>query len=387
MAMCARCPSSSIRLLLLVLLGGAACSDDGSPQRPAVNADAAGAEDASSSDRDASIRMDDASVCSASTTLCGQGCVDTEVDASNCGACEHDCLGGTCSEGRCSPVELADQLEFVTELAIGADGAFAGGHDTNAFGVPLVRIPFTGGSPVTLAEDVNAEQLGIRDGYLYVGDSLIGLQRMLLGGGELDLYSSTDCGIFAFDADGWFCTISSNLADIVRIADNGVGTPIVRREFFPQMLAIDSDRVYWGTYGNGGISAVPREGGEKVLLTPAQDTVAIAVDEQFVYFVGADGRVSKVAKTGGMALDLHVERAPEPVDASLAMDATHLYVALRTPDPFDPPAGTVLRVAKDGSSVEVLAQVAQEVRAVAVDEQRVYWATWAASGTLFALAK
>jgi hypothetical protein len=38
---------------------------------------------------------------------CGNACVDIKTDNKNCGACSHDCLGGTCLGGLCQPVVVA----------------------------------------------------------------------------------------------------------------------------------------------------------------------------------------------------------------------------------------------------------------------------------------
>ena len=43
-------------------------------------------------------------------TLCGDACTNTAFDPSNCGACGHDCGGGTCDLGVCAPVVLRDSL-------------------------------------------------------------------------------------------------------------------------------------------------------------------------------------------------------------------------------------------------------------------------------------
>jgi hypothetical protein len=44
--------------------------------------------------------------CTGGTSACNNACVNEQTDASNCGACGHPCLGGTCSSGICQPVTL-----------------------------------------------------------------------------------------------------------------------------------------------------------------------------------------------------------------------------------------------------------------------------------------
>src|SRR5262249_295781 len=39
--------------------------------------------------------------CQPGDTLCGDQCVDTDVDEAHCGACDQTCIGGTCDGGEC----------------------------------------------------------------------------------------------------------------------------------------------------------------------------------------------------------------------------------------------------------------------------------------------
>jgi len=52
-------------------------------------------------------------------------CVDTTSDGKNCGACGHDCLGGTCSGGQCQPVELAQYTGNLQTIYVGAEYVYA----------------------------------------------------------------------------------------------------------------------------------------------------------------------------------------------------------------------------------------------------------------------
>jgi hypothetical protein len=62
-------------------------------------------------------------VCTEPTeTDCSGTCVDTTGDAANCGACGHDCGGGTCSEGKCQAVPLAEAVDGPFSLAVTPSG-------------------------------------------------------------------------------------------------------------------------------------------------------------------------------------------------------------------------------------------------------------------------
>lgn len=51
-----------------------------------------------------------ACACVAPNVTCGDACVNTATDASNCGSCGHSCQGGTCSGGLCQPIAMTSGL-------------------------------------------------------------------------------------------------------------------------------------------------------------------------------------------------------------------------------------------------------------------------------------
>lgn len=60
--------------------------------------------------------------CSAMLTLCDGTCVDLRTSMSHCGACGHDCLGGTCSGAVCAPVMLTPAGTAASAMALDRDG-------------------------------------------------------------------------------------------------------------------------------------------------------------------------------------------------------------------------------------------------------------------------
>lgn len=62
--------------------------------------------------------------CTSPKMVCGgTACVDIQSDPSHCGACNHNCLGGTCSQGRCQAVAVTGTLRSSANL-IGVDSTW-----------------------------------------------------------------------------------------------------------------------------------------------------------------------------------------------------------------------------------------------------------------------
>jgi hypothetical protein len=74
--------------------------------------------------------------CTCAKTACsGNSCVDTATDASNCGVCGHNCLGGPCLSGQCQPAVVANNLGANPQV-IGVDSSNVYYRDTNSVGAP-----------------------------------------------------------------------------------------------------------------------------------------------------------------------------------------------------------------------------------------------------------
>ena len=66
--------------------------------------------------------------CASPKLACGNACIDVQSDANNCGACNHNCMGGTCVAGKCQPVAIVSNLEVIGMPGalgpIGVDGTY-----------------------------------------------------------------------------------------------------------------------------------------------------------------------------------------------------------------------------------------------------------------------
>jgi hypothetical protein len=114
----------------LLVVGAAACvGEDPSPVQPGGNADAAPQDGAQSSSTDAGgdPGQDSGTTCSAPLADCdGNGSCETSTatEPKHCGACGHDCGGGTCQNGRCQPQTIAPNVNAPLSLAVNSSGVF-----------------------------------------------------------------------------------------------------------------------------------------------------------------------------------------------------------------------------------------------------------------------
>lgn len=116
----------------------------------------------------------------------------------------------------------------------------------------------------------------------------------------------------------------------------------------PHAIAVDRERVWFDG------SSIPKQGGAAA-PSSAKGALAIAVDEDHVYFTNKGGRVLRIAKTGGAPTVLASGLPDEP--AAIALDGTHVYVSAVTwSSSATQEQGVVGRVPKQGGALEVLAK-------------------------------
>lgn len=318
-------------------------------------------------------------ICTCSRALCGGSCVSLDDDPLNCGACGHDCLGGTCVQGLCQPVKIVDDPSpssmvlyqdhlywlsgtnvkraaldgsSVTPLASGVD---AGGYNGPSFAVTaggvfwssywqIFGIPLDGSAPATML----------------VNEYDSGFELTAMTADESHLYWATAYGpIKRSNLDG----------------TNVITLPVNVNETYS--LAVNATKLYWSnliSYQMGLVDLVSSnlDGSNPTTLTAAVTGPTILATATHVYW-GSSGQIWRRAVGG---------TTNEPLTSGnfecLAADATSIYWGGTVTASGITVAG-IFRTPASGGTSMLLHPVLP--RAVAVDTRFLYY-TWNDYGSL-----
>jgi hypothetical protein len=277
----------------------------------------------------------DFSACLSAPDACGEcsDASDASSDPLNCGACGHNCQGGTCVAGACQPVVLASGQGYPQYLAVdgmnvywtnfnagtGMKCAKAGCGDnptqlalgqqnpngiavdsvnvywpTNAGVVMECAVGGCGQSPTQVAASQNLPQAAVADGAFvywtagYVVDTVMKCAIGGCNGGPTQLASMQGAG-----GASWF-------------------------------LALANGNLYWTTSSAVMGRATSGCGNSPTTLASGQSAVGVAADSQNVYWVNSSGTVVACAVGGCSGGPTQLATGPSGPRA-LAIDATNLY--------------------------------------------------------------
>ncbi|MEP7122105.1 MAG: hypothetical protein ABJE95_14395 [Byssovorax sp.] len=292
-------------------------------------------------------------------------------DSTTCGACDHDCEGSACNAGLCEPVVLASGLYFASRLALDAARVYW----TSAAG-DVSALPLAGGAIATLAAgqddpfDLAVDAHGVY--WTSVGANTV--QSIPLAGGVPVLLAAAGnpLGIALRGDVVYFADSYDKLSndDHVRRVPLPAGPPsVVAATSGAHLVAVDDARVYWTDTAGAAVWSAPPGGGAPTLLASGiVDATEIEVDEAAAYVTGLEATF-RIPLAGGppQALVWGAGRG-------LAIDASHLYVGAAD--------GRVLRVAKTGGPALALARTELYPSDIAVDDTHVYWVVRSQAGEL-----
>ncbi len=323
--------------------------------------------------------------CDAPSVVCGASCVDLESDPAHCGACDHDCQGGSCEGGICQAVAIGEGLKSPQMIAVGGGFVFAVAANQ------VLRVPTSGGPTEIVATEAagylvagvaaDAERV-----YWVYGGSPPELRYAPVTGGEIVTVDTTTAPPVAWSMGANLALGASGIywsynAGIGRAALDGsnAGVFLALPSGTARSLALDDAFVYWtGEDAGPGLWKVPVGGGAPAQITAVSvGGVGLAVAGDRAYTVDFANSVDSVELSSGQIET--VSFAPESYPRCITTDPEAVYWTA-----FG--LGSVRR-ASIGGPLEVLADQQPLPVGIAVDATSIYWANAGNPGALMKIAK
>lgn len=330
------------------------------------------------------------------TPEAGPPCLaDTASDAKNCGACGHDCLGGTCVAGRCEAITLVSGEHNPTALAV--EGSFvywttAGTPKGSWVDGTLNRAPTTGGPKTILSSKLRATTaLALSPNAFWITSlGVTGVNGYLAriprtGGAPTYLYNDINQTEVIADSAHVFWTNQNVAREVQRLPENGKGSPTIvaygsngvgltqdaSNLFFPLITQPPSLRVEIFRVPKGGSASSAVKIGDIPLSNEDGDVTAMAADASSIYFCDYAGVVGRMNRSTGAVTTLaNVGTACE--STTLVVDDDWVYWATFS---------SIYKVAKTGGPPIELAALQQDVRQLAIDDDAIYWVIYGDSPT------
>lgn len=272
------------------------------------------------------------------------GCGDTMSNPAHCGECGHDCLGGSCSAGRCQPLLLASGLNHPRGIAVDATKVYVAEEGGN-----VIR------------------SLGKTDGQ----------------GGELIASSavgvSAPFGV-AVDDDGLYFTNSGSALSVMRCPKTAPCAPVILDPaancYFPAHILARGPYAYWMDAYDGTIERTDKATGQgKVLVAQvsngfeAGEYAWFDLDDSYVYWNDrSPGDVRRRSLSGGAPETLY---SAQDFPSSLVVAGGVLYWANTG---YNAGEGSILASPPEGAPSPTILAVGQKYpSALLVDEAYVYW--------------
>jgi hypothetical protein len=311
--------------------------------------------------------------CTCALDVCDGSCVDVIVDSENCGECRHDCGGGECQNGRCLALQLASGRAW--EIVLDDEFIYWPSYSDGE----ILRVPKSGGATETLATGEDGpSDIAVDDDRVYWlnGSSEDNgwngaIRSMQKGGGAVTTLVE---GLFrpeqlAVDDSRAYTTLMISDADlessVISVSkSNGAITELLTYFGTATDLALSDDNIYVSTDGadsDGDAGYVAKDGDASRLYGSPTSCYSVAAAGDTAYWTegGAFFTADTAAGTEPEDLGDHSELVE-----GLAVDAQRLY--------FVDELG-VWAIPRDGGDVELVVADGDQNKAIALDDEFIYF--------------
>lgn len=343
--------------------------------------------------------------------------IDTTIDSANCGACNHDCLGGDCVDSKCQPVLVAEN-QFTFDMAVDDTNVYWADYGNGYIGMcPKEGCPnpdaptLLNSTALTAATSVAVDGAGnvywtdagntsTADGAIYacsIANCPSTLHQVKGGLKQPNDLLITGSKLYVAEEGLDTSSYANGAISVCDLPCTGVFTVLLPNLQLPYYLTGDTSHVYW-SYANDATSkyGIGRfdVGTASATLIPANDPSGVAVTSTtFFWTEFSDGNVRSLPLAGfASAPDAG---AGTPIITGLAdplrvlADGTSLYVVEEGTDPKNSSNdGEIIRCPVTGCTThEVIAGPLAWPHAIAVDADSIYYAEFGGSGQVWRLAK
>jgi hypothetical protein len=328
-----------------------------------------------------------ACVCASPRLACGDVCADPATDARHCGACGHDCLGGTCAVFQCQPVTLvaASSTQTRYDLAVGPARVYWSNNATGSYSIASVPL---GGGPITtfgaaLTGPPQALALSPDKTTLYFAAAYkvfkAPLDGMPVAAGFNDCGPDGIAAIAVNDSVLACSANADNWLNIVSLRDGAVR--VVRGFSTTRAVALSKDRFYWTAEAAVYTTSLGAMDSGAPIVSGGQP-FDLAINSTSIFWTNPQSALSrgpgvwKAALTGADPVQLATSAKP----AGIAVDERAVFFT------DNQMAGGVFRVSVDGGGMTQIAADQNGPLSIALDATAVYWIN-SGSGEIMKVAR
>jgi hypothetical protein len=285
---------------------------------------------------------------------CNLGDADTNTDPRHCGTCGHDCLGASCTNGKCGAVLLTAATGVGAVSVAGGYVYYVEGFTSGS----ISRVPVGGGA---------AEPL--RSGLPWV-NSVVADETYVFYSG----YGSSP------GTNGYVTRMP---------AAGGSGTDIIATLNYPNSIALEGSYVYWGANYGKDVQRAPKAGGAPTPLFTGSVTntnVSVGADATDVYFTLWDeGTVSRAPGSGGGGATPVASSQNHP--CGVVSDGTYVYWANAGTAPQFTDGAIMRSPVSGGGATPIATNQCDPTGWLRVDATHVYWTNNCDGGSVMRVAK